>query len=195
MGDNGSSWSVPVFVLDSKHADVLGADEDQIPPNGNPHPVNGHFLNANQNQNPWFFDDVADLAEVQQENVNHGLEIPNPPVAQGGNNGWVPWIQQEGEIVDENELAEVNNLAEAAVANMILQHPDQAQHSTSVSSETRAFFRAQAVRTHGPLYSSSKRSSHQDSLLYTQFFCIHPFSISSSIHCEVHLSLCLNISM
>jgi hypothetical protein len=55
MGDNGSSWSVPVFVLDSKHADVLGADEDQIPPNGNPHPVNGHFLNANQNQNPGFF--------------------------------------------------------------------------------------------------------------------------------------------
>jgi len=145
MGDNGSSWSVPVFVLDSQHANVLGAAEDQILSNGNPHPVNGHLLNANQNQNLGFFEDVADLAEVQQENGNYGLEIPNPPIAQGGNNGWVPWIQQEGEIVDENELAEVNNLAEAVVANMILQHPDQAQHSTSMSSETRAFFRAQGA--------------------------------------------------
>jgi len=71
----------------------LGADEDQIPPNGNPHPVYGHLLNANQNQNLGFFEDVADLAEVQQENGNYGLEIPNPPIAQGGNNGWVPWIQ------------------------------------------------------------------------------------------------------
>jgi hypothetical protein len=55
-----------------------------------------------------------------------------------------------------------------------------------------------AIRTHGPLYSSSIRPSQRDSLLYTQFSRTHPSSISSSIHsihCGIHLSLYLNISM
>jgi len=46
-------------------------------------------------------------------------------------------------LVDENELAEVNNLADIAVANAVMQHPKQPQDSASVSSETREFFRAQ----------------------------------------------------
>jgi hypothetical protein len=54
---------------------------------------------------------------------------------------------------------------------------------------------AQAIRTHGSLYSSSIHLSHQDSLIYTQFFRIHLSSISSSIHCRAHLSLYLNISI
>jgi hypothetical protein len=56
----------------------------------------------------------------------------------------------------------------------------------------------QAIRTHGPLYSSSICPSQQDSLLYTQFSRTHSSSISSSIHsiyCGTHLSLYLNISM
>lgn len=67
VGDNGSSWSVPVFVLSSQHNDNLAGDEDLIPPNGNPHPVSGHFLNVNQNrgnQFPGFFEDVGDLNNV-----------------------------------------------------------------------------------------------------------------------------------
>jgi hypothetical protein len=43
----------------------------------------------------------------------------------------------------------VNNLANIAVANAVanglMQHPDQPQHSHSVSSDTEAFFRAQGV--------------------------------------------------
>jgi hypothetical protein len=57
---------------------------------------------------------------------------------------------------------------------------------------------SRAIRTHGSLYSSSIRPSQQDSLLYTQFFCTHSSSISSSIysiHCRTHLSLYLNISI
>jgi hypothetical protein len=56
----------------------------------------------------------------------------------------------------------------------------------------------EAIRTYGPLYSSSICPSQQDSLLYTQFSRTHPSSISSSmhsIHCGTHLSLYLNISM
>jgi hypothetical protein len=51
---------------------------------------------------------------------------------------------------------------------------------------------------HEPLYSSSIHLSHQNSLLYTQFFHTHPSSISSSIHCGAHMfvnKFCLNISM
>jgi hypothetical protein len=58
--------------------------------------------------------------------------------------------------------------------------------------------RNKAIRTYGPIYSSSIYPSQQDYLLYIQFFRTHPSSISSSIHsihCGTHLSLYLNISM
>lgn len=79
VGDNGSSWSVPIFVLSSQPTNEFAADEDQIPPNGNPHPVNGHFLNDNQNQGnqfPRWFEDVGDLNNIQQDNVDQGREMP-----------------------------------------------------------------------------------------------------------------------
>lgn len=38
MGDHGSSWTMPVFVLNSSQNDVIAGDEDPIPANGNPHP-------------------------------------------------------------------------------------------------------------------------------------------------------------
>ena len=50
-GNNGSSWTVPVFVLGpTQFADEFGADEDQIPPNGNPHPLRVHLGGS------WFVD-------------------------------------------------------------------------------------------------------------------------------------------
>lgn len=81
VGNHGSSWSVPVFVLNSHQTDALAADEDQIPPSGNPHPVNAHFLNEDKqgNQFPRFFEDVGDLNEVQQGNIAQGWEMPPPP--------------------------------------------------------------------------------------------------------------------
>jgi len=68
--------------------------------------------------------------------------VPPPLAAQNVNNGWGPWLQQEGDLVDENELAEVNNLADIVVDNVVMQHPNQPQHNASVSSETIEFFRA-----------------------------------------------------
>jgi hypothetical protein len=139
-------------VLSSQVTDALPGDEDQIPPNGNPHPVNGHFLNQNQgNHFPGFFEDVGDLAQVQQANVDEGWEVAPQDQPQNNNNGWGQWIQQEGEHVDENELMAVDQLAEAVVANAVaaaaanagMQNGDLPQHSASVNSETTTFFRAQ----------------------------------------------------
>ena len=85
IADQGSSWFVPVFVLNSQFNDVGAVDVDLVPPNGNPHPVNGHFL-QNQNQNQGWFDDLGDLDQVEQANIDEGWEAPlDPPL---GVNGW-----------------------------------------------------------------------------------------------------------
>lgn len=72
-----------------------------------------------------------------------------PPPPPQNNMGWGQWLQQEGNLVGENELANVNNLANMAIANAvangIMQQPDQPQDSVSVSSETSAFYRAQGT--------------------------------------------------
>lgn len=52
VGDNGDSWTVLVFVLNSHMNDVVAADEDNIPTNANPHPENPNALHFN-NVNPF----------------------------------------------------------------------------------------------------------------------------------------------
>jgi hypothetical protein len=94
------------------------------------------------------FEDVADLQEVQQANLDQGWQIPSPPHP-AQNDGWDEWPQQEGELVGDNELNLVNNLANQAVVNAmengLMQHPEMPQDSSSVSSEATTFFRAQGV--------------------------------------------------
>jgi hypothetical protein len=137
------------LFLAANPTDEFPGDEDQIPPNGNPHPANPHFLNQmnHQGDNLGFFEDVGDLDNIQQDNIDHGWEAPQASDQQDNMQGWGQWIQQEGEQVDENVLAAVDQLAEAAMANAIangiMQALDFPQHSVSVSSETNAFFRAQ----------------------------------------------------
>jgi hypothetical protein len=49
VGDNGNSWTILVFILYSQLNDALPGDEDQIPPNGNPHPMHEQHNNDNPN--------------------------------------------------------------------------------------------------------------------------------------------------
>jgi hypothetical protein len=62
---------------------------------------------------------------------------------------WAPWPQVDNAVVDENEVELINNLADISVAdavgNGLMQHPEQPQDSSSVSSGTQAFFRAQGA--------------------------------------------------
>lgn len=90
-------------------------------------------MNVNHNVHGLgLFEDVGDLNDVQQENGNEGWEAPQPQ-PQENIMSWNPWSQQDGAVVDENELAQINNLADNAVANPlangILQHPEQPQES------------------------------------------------------------------
>jgi hypothetical protein len=111
-------------VLNSNLNDVLPDDEDQIPPNGNPHPVN--VQPKNNDHNPSNFEDVCDMDHVHQENVNYGWEVPPPPDEEMD---WGPWEQQNEENVGDNEIVAVNYLTNVVVAmaaaNSFLQHPDQ----------------------------------------------------------------------
>lgn len=144
-GDNGNSWTVPVYVLSSQLNDIDPADEHLIPPNGNPHPEQVQQHDVNHNHMQGIFEDVGDLNQVQQDNANQGWHVPPPP-PQVNNMNWEPWQQQVNEGIGENELAAVENLAEIVLENAAgngqMQHREHPQESHSVSSETRGFFRA-----------------------------------------------------
>lgn len=72
MGTNGLSWSMPVYVLFSRTNEKMGVDDDQIPPDGNPHPINGPFFTGVQPDYLGFFEDVGDLNEINQNDIDHG---------------------------------------------------------------------------------------------------------------------------
>jgi hypothetical protein len=82
--DSGLSWTVLVFVLDSALNDVHPADEDPIPPNGNPHPDGEKKIFDNQ------FEDVGDLQDIQLGNEDQGLEVQPHVHQEADNNGWDP---------------------------------------------------------------------------------------------------------
>jgi hypothetical protein len=67
-------------------------------------------------------------------------------------NGWPAW-PQEGKIVDQNELQQVQAQADELVQQAMLQLPNASQSTETVSSEVMAFFRAQGppIRLELPL--------------------------------------------
>jgi hypothetical protein len=89
---------------------------------------------------------------------NEGWEPPLLPnvaaaatVANLGN-GWNAW-PQEGELVDQNELQQVQALADELVQEAMLNHPNAAQVSESISSEVLDYYRSQGqpIRLELPL--------------------------------------------
>ncbi|KAK1668231.1 hypothetical protein QYE76_056390 [Lolium multiflorum] len=76
VGGVKESWTAPVYILTADFADILPADEDQMPLDGNPHPLPGHLLhNNNLFANPQFPEVGWDA--VQQEPELGGGNIHN----------------------------------------------------------------------------------------------------------------------
>lgn len=77
-------------------------------------------------------------------------------------NGWLAW-PQEGEVVAQNELQQVQALADELVQQAMLQLPNAGQVSESVSSEVLDFYRAQGppIRLELPLV-----QNHQEIIPY-----------------------------
>jgi hypothetical protein len=44
VGGVRKSWTATVYILTAGFADALPADEDQMPPDGNPHPLPGQLM-------------------------------------------------------------------------------------------------------------------------------------------------------
>jgi hypothetical protein len=90
--------------------------------------------------------------------MDEGWEPPLLPNAAAAaavanlDNGWNVW-PQEGALVDQNELQQVQALADEIVQQAMLNHPNAAQVSETVSSEVLDFYRAkgQPIRLELPL--------------------------------------------
>jgi hypothetical protein len=71
MGGTKESWTAPCYVLTANFVDILPPDEDQMPPNGNPHPLPGYLMNADNNFVMPQFPELGwnDIVDVHQPNV------------------------------------------------------------------------------------------------------------------------------
>ena len=104
------SWSAPVYILSADFADILPADEDPMPFNGNPHPLPGnlHFENHN-----WV---MPEFPELGWNDVPHPVnEQQNNDVAhEGVQHQEVQEIQSQESIVLQPSDDSVNNVDNAA---------------------------------------------------------------------------------
>ena len=99
--------------------------------------------------------ECSGLNDIEQANIDEGWApslFPNAAAAANLGNGWPAW-PQEGEVVDQNELQQVQALADEPVQQAMLHLPNAAQTTESVSSEVLSFFRAQGppIRLELPL--------------------------------------------
>ncbi|KAM0886498.1 hypothetical protein ACQ4PT_029612 [Festuca glaucescens] len=81
VGGAKESWTAPVYILTAEFAEALPADEDQMPPDGNPHPFPGELQpNNNIFVNPQFpeigWDAVQDFGHEHKHVPKACLSAP-----------------------------------------------------------------------------------------------------------------------
>jgi hypothetical protein len=95
VGGVKESWTAACFILTAEFADELPHDEDQMPLNGNPHPMPGLLQpNLNNFVNPQFPEIGWDVQEQVQPHDNHGVQHPL----------WEPEEEEEQDQVMEVEV-------------------------------------------------------------------------------------------
>ena len=143
---NGRSWSVPTYLLDGQFPDDFPPDEDPVPDNGIPHPLNGVVDNINPNVVQGWQDNLAGAApDIQVDASVNGNqmgdiqgELAQPDQLADNNNvadAWADWIDQDV------------NLAEQQADNEDVLMQDVQQHEISFEQSGST---AQYLRAHGP---------------------------------------------
>jgi hypothetical protein len=79
VGGVRCSWTAALYILSADFVEVLPADEDQMPPDGNPHPLPGHLLhNMNLFVGPQFpeigWDWMQNNDDIHNDNVQQNVE-------------------------------------------------------------------------------------------------------------------------
>jgi rRNA processing protein Gar1 len=136
VGGVKESWTAPVYILSAEFADALPADEDQMPPDGNPHPFPGELQQHNNNMfvNPQFpeigWDAVENLGQGMQGEQGGGM---------GQQGGWhqenllnqveeqVLVGQEDQGVLQEMQESMVLNLSDSSSSsvNMLEVQPQQ----------------------------------------------------------------------
>jgi hypothetical protein len=72
------SWTAALYILTAEFADALPADEDQMPPDGNPHPLPGQLvINPNMFVAPQFPEIGWDVIQQHEVPQHHGPQHDN----------------------------------------------------------------------------------------------------------------------
>jgi hypothetical protein len=113
VGGVHESWTAPVYILTTEFANALRADEDQMPPNGNPHPLPRNLqFNQNMFVGPQFPEigwDAVQEGNIQQNDHGHDQLLGH------GNVEEVEEVEQESMVLDP--LEDSDSLVNAADNN------------------------------------------------------------------------------
>ncbi|KAM0827988.1 hypothetical protein ACQ4PT_067840 [Festuca glaucescens] len=114
IGDLKETWTAPCYVMGAEFADALPADEDQMPPDGNPHPLPGNLVvQNNMVVLPPFPQLGWNNAPLHGEQVQHDQPGNNVQMHQEE----VPQEQPVEELVDDSIVVGLS-AAEGAQADM-----------------------------------------------------------------------------
>jgi hypothetical protein len=112
VGGIRKSWTVALYILTADFADALRADEDQMPPDGNPHPLLGHLM-----LNPNLFV-VPQYPEIGWDVIQQP-EIPLP----GGQQDNVQQMDVQGEEQEKESM--IMNPSQNSVSSVNFQLDQQ----------------------------------------------------------------------
>ncbi|KAM0890502.1 hypothetical protein ACQ4PT_027029 [Festuca glaucescens] len=112
VGGARDSWTAPVFILSADFADVLPADEDPMPPDGNPHPMPGNLVHDNNLfANPPY--------------LEIGWDAPQDLPMQGHDDVQEGNMQQQAAMPDEAQESMILNPSQNYVSSVNMHVMDQ----------------------------------------------------------------------
>jgi hypothetical protein len=118
IGGVKESWTAPVYILTADFAEVLPADEDPMPLDGNPHPFPGELMpNQNLFVNPQYPEIGWDAVQDFPDNAA-GQDNGNQPVQMDD-------LQQEEQ---ESMVVNLSDSSGSSVNMLAMEVPQQLQH-------------------------------------------------------------------
>ncbi|CAN6199417.1 unnamed protein product [Urochloa humidicola] len=147
LGGNGRSWSVPVFILGGHFPDAFPPDEDPVPVDGNPHPVQGQVNEGNPNiPRNWQHDLVGAAQAVHMDAGMNEAQMQDAQQDLGQNagnaDGWDAMEPNVDNAVDDAGWDAWGNLDQDLGQNVVVDDMPQESISFDQSGSTAEYLRA-----------------------------------------------------